>query len=80
MTLAELPSLSTTGGWIGMGLLLYAYAMRSTLPPRAYALLNLVGAALVGIACLVTRTWPALALETAWAAIALRDLLRGKAG
>ena len=26
--------------------------------------------------CLARSTWPALALELAWAAIALRDLLR----
>lgn len=68
--------LTTLLGWIGMGMLLAAYGGRDRLPPRTYAVLNLVGATLVGIDCYDNRTWPAFALETAWAAIAVHQLLR----
>lgn len=63
-------------GWAGMLTLLFAYARREHLPPRTYALLNLFGALGVAALCIVKHAWPALALETAWAAIALRDLAR----
>jgi hypothetical protein len=66
-------------GWIGMVLLLVAFARKDTLSKRRYALMNLVGAILVGVSALEQQAWPPLALEVAWAGIALRDLLRVRA-
>jgi hypothetical protein len=63
-------------GWAGMAALLFAYARRQALTATVYALTNLVGALSVAAVCLARSTWPALALELAWAAIALRDLWR----
>lgn len=65
---------SSIGGWVGMAMLLYAYAARNRLSSRSYALLNLFGAMLVGVNCFVTEAWPAMALQTAWAAIAIFEL------
>lgn len=59
-----------------MAMLLFAYAARKRLSPTAYALLNLAGAILVGIDCVRTETWPAVALEVAWSAIAISELYR----
>lgn len=42
--------------------------------PRSYAILNILGAAGVAVAAYVTAAWPAFALETIWALIAIRDL------
>jgi len=69
---------ATILGWIGMMLLLAAYAGRHGMGPRTYALLNLVGASLVGVVCFAEQAWPAFALEIAWAGIAIRDMLRPK--
>lgn len=75
-----LETITSIGGWIGMAMLLYAYAARKNISPARYALLNLIGAGLVGVNCLVTKAWPAVALETAWMAIALRELIVAKQG
>jgi hypothetical protein len=61
-----------------MAALLFAYARRQALSATAYALTNLTGALAVAAVCLARSTWPALALELAWAAIALRDLARSR--
>ncbi len=65
-------------GWAGMLALLGAYAGRAGLRPVAYACLNLAGAAGVAAVCLYKEAWPALALEIAWALIAVRDLARAR--
>lgn len=65
-------------GWAGMVLLLSAYGLRESLGKRLYALMNLTGALGVAAVCILKHTWPALALEVAWAAIALRDLVRAR--
>lgn len=65
----------TALGWAGMVLLLVAYGAQKRLPRVSYALMNITGAAMVGLVCFAQRAWPAFALECAWAAIALWQLL-----
>lgn len=66
-------------GWAGMVTLLSAYGLRDRLTLRMYDTLNFLGAAAVGVVCYSQETWPALALETAWAGIAAwRLVMHGK--
>lgn len=62
-------------GWPGMLLILFAYARREHLPLLWYALVNLMGSSLLGVVCLVEETWSILALQVAWAAVAVWDLV-----
>ncbi|TVQ64196.1 MAG: hypothetical protein EA379_02340 [Phycisphaerales bacterium] len=62
-------------GWIGMACIVYAYARRLTLAPRAYALFNLAGGALLGVVCYVQEAWPPFVLQIIWVCIASRDLI-----
>jgi len=67
-------------GWPGMLLILFAYARRTHLPLRLYALINLAGSTLLGIVCFIEATWPVFALQAAWAAVAIVDLVRSMGG
>ncbi len=66
------------GGWIGMTLLLGAFALRlaevwsGTAP--AYVAANVVGALLVAVQCAWQRAWPALVLEVGWVVLTLLSL------
>jgi hypothetical protein len=66
------------GGWIGMTLLLGAFALRlaevwsGTSP--AYVAANVVGALLVAAQCAWQRAWPALVLELGWVVLTLLSL------
>lgn len=71
----NLPSITDLCGWIGMILLLTAYGRQRTASLRANALTNLVGAAFMAVMCVAQKAWPALALQSVWAAIAIRDLI-----
>jgi len=66
-------------GWVGMGLLLFAYARRRRLNAPAYSVLNLVGAVLIAVVCFHQKAWPPMALNCVWAIIAARDLLGARA-
>jgi hypothetical protein len=61
-------------GWLGMFLLVVAYAKRSSLPRRRYAGFNLAGAVCLGVSCYAAAAWPPFAMQCVWGAIALRDL------
>lgn len=65
-------------GWLGMALLLAAYAAVSfDLVARdapLYIGVNVVGAALVAVICAAKRAWPAFALEAAWIVISVPSL------
>jgi len=65
-------------GWVGMALLLAAYAAVSfDLVARdapLYVGVNVLGAALVAVICAVKRAWPAFALEIAWIALSVPAL------
>lgn len=65
-------------GWIGMILLLGAYAARSFkwLEPSSleYVGINVVGALLVAVICAAKRAWPAFFLEIAWVVLSVPAL------
>jgi len=63
-------------GWLGMSLLLLAYAFRDRMSRRANAMTNLAGAASLAVSLAVKEAWPGLTLEAVWALIAVRDLVR----
>lgn len=63
---------------VGVTLLLVAYwaERRDRIGERPYLALNFVGATLAAIGSLLIPFIPFVVLESCWAAIALRDLLR----
>jgi hypothetical protein len=63
---------------VGVTLLLVAYwaERRDRIGERLYLALNFVGATLAAIGSLLIPFVPFVVLESSWAAIALRDLLR----
>jgi hypothetical protein len=67
-------------GWIGMILLLLAYFLLSTKRLKInyvlYHLLNLFGAAGIGISTFVTHSWPAMALNIIWIIIAIIAIIK----
>jgi hypothetical protein len=66
------------GGWIGMTLLLGAFALRLgdvlSGTSLVYVVLNVSGALLVGVQCAMQRAWPALVLELGWVVLTLASL------
>jgi hypothetical protein len=71
-----MPGIIMLMGWVGMLCVLLAYARREKLPLRPYAAFNLAGSALLAVVCFAQEAWPPFALQIAWGAIAVRDLLR----
>ncbi len=71
--------LSPVFGWLGTALIFGAYLLNSLKKvdsdSRAYQLMNLLGAAALGVNVYVQRAWPALALEFVWGGIAIISLL-----
>ena len=67
-------------GWIGTILIFGAYYLVSfkkiDSDSTNYQIINLVGAAALGINVYHHRAWPALALEVVWAIIAIFALIR----
>lgn len=61
-------------GWIGVLLLLSAYALMTAGKLRStditYHLLNAVGGTAVMLSAIVKKAWPAASLEVAWVVIA----------
>ena len=66
------------GGWIGMTLLLGAFALRLaevwTGTSIGYVAANVIGALLVAAQCAWQRAWPALVLEVGWVLLTLASL------
>lgn len=76
------PFLAECFGWYGTLAILGAYAassLRWVEQGLTYQLLNLTGAAGVGLVCWYRRTWQAFWLEVAWIGIAAVALLRAAA-
>ncbi len=75
-------TLSPILGWIGTTLIFLAYLLISLKKVDSgnvtYQLMNLVGAAALGVNVYYQQVWPALALEFAWGAIAIYSLIRAK--
>ena len=67
------------GGWIGVALLLIAYALVSTRrltgDSTIYQLLNIVGSVLLIINSFFYGAYPSVGINIAWIAIALAALL-----
>lgn len=65
-------------GWVGMGLLLTAFALASSKrisdTRSLYHLLNVLGATAVFVNALTQRVWAVAAVEAVWACIALVGL------
>ena len=71
------PGLANVVGFVGMGLIIAAYAyVTASKAPNPFLLhgANLAGATLLVLSLLVNTNLPALVLETTWAAIALFGL------
>lgn len=68
-------------GWLGMALLLGAYAAVSfdlfERTSLTYVGVNVLGAALVAAICAAKRAWPAFALEIAWIVLTIPALWGG---
>jgi len=67
-------------GWVGMALIVAAYFLisfkRIEAANRGYQLMNLFGAIGLGVNVFYQQSWPALALEIIWGAIALFALFK----
>ena len=67
-------------GWLGMFLIVSAYAIVSygkvAGGGKVYQFLNLAGAICMGVNVFYNRAWPALALQVVWGVIAIAVLLR----
>ncbi len=63
-------------GWGGMIVLLTAYFLRHSIGPITHALFNITASSMIAPICFVQETWPVFALQIAWGAIAVRDLVR----
>ena len=73
----QTPAWAHIAGWYGTLAILWAFyaSSHNHLEQGAtYQLLNLSGAIGVATVCWYQRTWPALALEVAWAGIAVSAL------
>lgn len=66
-------------GWFGTGCIVAAYILVSsgkvTGKSVSYQLLNLVGAAMLGIDVWVAGSMPAVALQLVWATVAIMSLV-----
>lgn len=74
--------LSPILGWIGTTLIFLAYLLISLKKVDSanvtYQLMNLVGAAALGVNVYYQQAWSALALEFVWGGIAIFSLLRAR--
>lgn len=68
-------------GWIGMVLVLIAYAMLSTDKinnGKVYQIINLVASILMAIGLFPKKAWFSFALQIAWAVIAIVAIIKLK--
>ena len=66
-------------GWIGMVLVLVAYALLSTNKinsGKLYQVLNLIAAIFMAIGLLPKNAWFSFALQVAWAIIAIVEIIK----
>lgn len=67
-------------GWLGALLILLMYALNSLNMPvghTGYQLGNFFGASLIAVSSWVSKAWPAVVLNLAWAGIAVYSLFSG---
>ena len=69
-------------GWIGTAVIIIAYLLVSYKKVdgsnKYYQLMNLLGAACVGLNVFYQKAWPALTLQIVWGIIAISSLLTNK--
>jgi hypothetical protein len=69
-------------GWLGMGLLISAYALvttgRLTGPSLAFQLMNLFGGAFLMVNSAYYSAWPSAALNAVWVVIGVVGLARAR--
>ncbi len=69
-------------GWIGTTLIFSAYLLNSLKKVdstnKYYQLMNLAGAAALGVNVYYQHAWPALALEFVWGGIAIYSLVSAR--
>ena len=61
-------------GWIGTAMIIIAFAFKRKLAPAHAALINIVGASLLGASQVADKAWPGVALEVVWVGVAMWDL------
>jgi uncharacterized membrane protein len=76
MTLPQTPTewILETLGWIGMILIVLAYAMKRKLPPAKLAIINFTGSVCLGIMLFAKQAWPGVTLQVIWCVISIIDL------
>ena len=69
-------------GWIGTTLIFLAYLLISSKKVDSasvsYQVMNLVGAAALGVNVYYQQAWPALALEFVWGGISIYSLIKNR--
>jgi hypothetical protein len=73
-------TLFATLGWIGMILIVTAFVLKDHPRKAVVALMNIVGATLLGASLVHKEAWAGVALEVVWVAVALKDLVRAGKG
>ncbi len=75
-------TLSPMLGWIGTTLIFLAYLLISSKKVDSasvsYQVMNLVGAAALGVNVYYQQAWPALALEFVWGGISIYSLIKNR--
>ena len=61
-------------GWIGTAMIIIAFAFKRKLAPAHAAMINIVGASLLGTSQVADKAWPGVALEVVWVGVAMWDL------
>ncbi len=60
-------------GWIGMVMIVAAFVWKRKLPPMTLAVMNFVGATLLGVSLIFKEAWAGVALEAVWMVVAAND-------
>lgn len=67
-------------GFIGAAMIVAAFMWKRSIPAKPLALINFIGAALLGATMFYKTAWSGVALEVVWMAVAVSDFLKaGKA-
>lgn len=80
MTLPQTPMewILESLGWIGMVLIVLAYALKHRMPPVRLAVVNFVGSMCLGVMLFSKQAWPGVTLQVIWCTISVIDLLAAR--
>lgn len=62
-------------GFVGAAMIVTAFACKKKLPARPLAVINFVGAGLLGATMVYKTAWSGVALELVWMGVAVSDFL-----